>query len=150
MISQYTKLLMLLLQDAVLVNFEYWGEFIIRLQRDEAKRLPELREWFGERRIPPLFCLRLRGEWWVGQKEKWEMSVQQFPMKGAPPMPIEAPLQASTLVMLLDIEISGSRVDQNGNLVLVLSDGQIITVRGTEEQWTESWFLASNRRPRKR
>ncbi len=106
MISQYTKLLMLLLQDAVLVNFEYWGEFIIRLQRDEAKRLPELREWFGERRIPPLFCLRLRGEWWVGQKEKWEMSVQQFPMKGAPPMPIEAPLQASTLVMLLDIEIS--------------------------------------------
>jgi hypothetical protein len=125
----------------VIANFEYWGEFIIRLQRDEAKRHPALREWFGERRIPSLFCLRLRGRWWIGEQEKWALSVQQFPMKAAPPMPIETALQASTLIMMLDSGISRADVDENSNITIALSDGRVMTVQGKNEEREESWFL---------
>jgi hypothetical protein len=141
MINQYVMLLSLLLQDAVVANFEYWGEFIVRLQRDNAKLSSALREWFGENRIPPMFCLRLRGTWWVGEEEQWALSVQKFPMKGVPPIPLEAPLQASTLMTMLDCEISEVRVDESSNLALVLSDGRVIAVQGRNEEWEESWFL---------
>jgi hypothetical protein len=125
----------------VIANFEYWGEFIVRLQRDEAKRHPGLRDWFGEGRIPSLFCLRLRGKWWIGEKEKWALSLQQFPMKGVPPIPLEAPLQASALMMMLDSEITAVRVDEDSNLTLILSDGKIIAIQGINEEWEESWLL---------
>ena len=141
MTEQYVRLLTLLLQEAVIANFEYWGEFIVRFQRDEAKRHPALREWFGERRIPSLFCLRLRGNWWIGEPDQWAMSVQQFPMKAAPPMPIETALQASTLIMMLDSEISRVEVGENSNISLVLADGRAMTVQGTNEEWEESWLL---------
>jgi hypothetical protein len=138
---QCIKLLTLLLQDAVIANFEYWSEFILRIQRDEARRPQALQDWFGESRIPSLFCLRLRGKWRIGNKQDWAASVQQFPMKGVTPVPAEAPLQASTLMMLLGIEISSVRVDENGELTLVLTDGRLLTVEGVNEEWEESWFL---------
>jgi hypothetical protein len=52
MTNRYVRLLTLLLQDAAIANFEYWAEFIIRLQRDNAEHHPALAEWFGERRVP--------------------------------------------------------------------------------------------------
>jgi hypothetical protein len=81
MTNQNVRVLTLLLQGAVIANFEYWGEFIIRFQRDDAKRSSELRQWFGEGRVPPMFCLRLRGKWWIGGEEEWALIVQQFPMR---------------------------------------------------------------------
>jgi hypothetical protein len=141
MTNQYVMLLTLLLQDAVIANFEYWGEFIVRLQRDDAKRSAELREWFGEIRIPSMFCLRLRGKWWIGDKDSWVLSVQRFPMKGVAPIPPEAPLQASILMTILDNGISKLRVDEDGTLALVLLDGRVIAVQGTNEELEESWFL---------
>ena len=138
---QYVKLLALLLQNAVIANFEYWSEFILRIQRDEAQRSQALHDWFGESRIPSLFCLRLRGKWRIGEPQEWAMAVQQFQMKGITPMPAEAPLQASTLMLLLGIEILEVRVDENGGLTLVLSDGRLLIVEGLNEEWEESWFL---------
>lgn len=141
MSEELLRLLALLIEEAVIANFEYWGEFIIRLQRDDAKRLTSLREWFGGRRIPSIFCLRLRAEWWVGERAKWTQAVQQFPMKAAPPMPVETALQASTLVMMLDCEVTRVIVSENSDLMLILSDGRRVTVRSTSERWDESWFL---------
>ncbi len=139
--NRYVRLLTLLLQDAEIANFEYWGEFILRIQRDNAKTNPGLQEWFGARRIPPLFCLRLRGKWWVGEEKQWELSVQQFPVKGVAPIAKEAPLQASTIMMMLGCEISAIRANKNSDLTLVLSDGRLVTIAGTNEEWAESWFL---------
>lgn len=139
--NRYIELLTLLLQDAVIANFEYWSEFIIRIQRDGAKKHPALEALFGELRIPPLFCLRLRGKWWIGEEQSWETSVQQFPIKGVSPMPLEAPLQASTLLMMLDNQISAVRVNEKSDLTLVLSDGRLLTVQGKGGEWEESWFL---------
>ena len=141
MADQYVRLITLLLERAEIANFEYWAEFIIRLQRDEANTPLALREWFGGRRIPPLFCLRLRGKWWIGAREEWSASLQQFPVKGTPPIPPEAPLQASTLMTLLGLAISTLRVNDGGGIALVLSDGRVVNIEGTNPEWNESWFL---------
>jgi len=138
---QYVKLLTLLLQDAVIANFEYWSEFVLRIQRDEARRPKALQDWFGQSRIPSLFCLRLRGNWRIGEQQEWALAVQQFPMKGVTPMSEEAPLQASSLMMMLGIEISAVRVGADSELTLLLADGRILTVEGINEEWGESWFL---------
>ena len=53
----------------------------------------------------------------------------------------EAPLQASSLMMMLGIEISAVRVGADSELTLVLADGRILTVEGINEEWEESWFL---------
>jgi hypothetical protein len=139
--NQYIELLTLLLQNAVIANFEYWSEFIIRIQRDAATNDPTLQAWFGELRIPPLFCLRLRSKWWIGEEQNWEMLVRQFPIKGVSPISVEAPLQASTLLMMLENRISAVRVNEKSDLTLVLSDGRLLTAVGTGGEWEESWFL---------
>ncbi|UWZ84341.1 hypothetical protein [Occallatibacter riparius] len=141
MAEPYVRLLTLLLEGAEIANFEYWAEFIIRLQRDESTTRSALREWFGERRIPPLFCVRLRGRWWIGSEEEWSTSLKQFPFKGVPPIPLEAPLQASTLMTMLGLGISSLRVNESGGLTLILSDGRVVNIQGTNPEWAESWFL---------
>jgi len=141
MTNRYLQLLTLLLQDAEIANFESWVEFIIRFQRDNTKRNPALQKWFGDRRIPPMFCLRLRGKWWIGDEETWALSVEQFPLKGVPPLAPEAPLQASSLMMILGTGISALRVDGGSNPTFVLSDGRVVRVKGTNKEWEESWFL---------
>ena len=138
---QYVRLLTLLLNEAMIANFEFWSEFVLRIQRDEARRSQALQDWFGESRIPSLFCLRLRAKWRIGDQRKWALAVQQFPMKGVTPIPEEAPLQASSLMMMLGIEISAVRVDENSALTLALADGRTLTVEGVNEEWGESWFL---------
>jgi hypothetical protein len=62
-------------------------------------------------------------------------------MKAAAPMPIETPLQASTLIMMLGSQISRVEVGENSNVSIALSDGRVLTVQGVNEQWEESWFL---------
>lgn len=139
--NEYVELLSLLIQDAAIANFDYWSEFILRIQRDDAQRSEELRNWFGENRIPSLFCLRLRAKWRIGEKQEWEKSVRDFPIKGIPPIPEEAPLQAGLLMMLLGCGIATIRLDESSGLTLVLSDGRLLTVAGINEDWEESWFL---------
>ena len=140
-VNEYAKLLRSLVQDARIANFEYWSEFILRIQRDDAERCQELREWFGKNRIPSLFCLRLRSKWHIGEEQEWKRSVEMFPIKGISPIPEEAPLQASLLMMLLDCDISGVHIDQDGSLTLILSDGRSLKINGKNDDWEESWFF---------
>jgi hypothetical protein len=136
------ELLKLLLQDSVIATFEYWSEFIVRFQRDERTKHPALKQMFGEMRIPPLFCLRLRNSWWIGDRQRWETSVLAFPLKGAHPIPPEAPMQAGILLtMLYKTQVSTVITDENLDLRLDLSDGRSITIQSVGGQWPESWFL---------
>lgn len=139
--NKYIEVLTALLKESIIANFEYWSEFIIRIQRDEAVKGPALRAMFADHRIPSMFCLRLRGRWWVGDEREWETSVQQFPIKGTAKVPIEAPLQASSLMTMLDVRISDVEVNQACDLELILSDGRILTVQGMGGEWEESWLL---------
>ena len=139
--SQYARLLSLLLEGSVIANFEYWSEFILRIQRDEAATHPALRQMFGSLRIPPLFCLRLRGTWWIGQRQDWELAVQRFPLKGTSPIAPEAPMQAAILITELGKQISALRVGENCDLTLDISDGSSIVVQGTGGGWDEAWIL---------
>lgn len=139
--NQYITLLTLLLQDSVIASLEYWSEFILRIQRDEARRHPILENMFSGVRIPSLLCLRMRSEWWVGERPEWENLVKGFPMKGISPLLPEAPLQASTLMTMLGTEISEVVVDERSDLRLNLTDGRSVLVKGTCGAWEESWFL---------
>jgi hypothetical protein len=139
--NQYERLLTLILQNSVLATFEYWSEFILKIQRDGHTRHAGLNEMFGSLRIPSIFCLRLRGTWRIGRQEEWDLAVQQFPLKGAPPVPFEAPMQASLLITKLGKEISAVTVSKNSDLILGLSDGSSIIVSGVGGGWDESWLL---------
>jgi hypothetical protein len=139
--NQNARLLTLLLQNSVIANFEYWSEFILRIQRDEAARHPALTEMFGGIRIPPLFCLRLRGIWRIGRLQEWNVAVQEFPIKGTPPVAVEAPLQASLLMTKLSEVISEVGVGEGGELTLELSDRSSIVIEGIGGGWDESWIL---------
>jgi hypothetical protein len=139
--NQFATLLTLLLQNSVLATFEYWGEFILGIQRDNAVRHPALTVMFGGLRIPPYFRLRLRGVWRIGQLREWNLAVQQFPLKGISPIAVEAPLQASLLITKLDSVITEVRVSEVGDITLELSDGSSIFVVGVGGGWDESWFL---------
>ena len=139
--TQYVALLTLLLQETTLANFEYWSEFVLRIQRDETIRRPALQEMFGSMRIPLLLCLRLRGTWRIGQQQEWDLAVQRFPLKGIPPIAVEAPMQASLLMTKLDRKIVAVRVGEDSELTLALSDGSSIVVQGIGGGWDESWIL---------
>jgi hypothetical protein len=140
-VNDYVAVLNSILRDAEIVNFEYWSEFIIRIQRDNAKENPELRARFGATRIPPMFCLRLRGTWWIGDLPNWKASLETYPFRGAPPVKTEEPLQASTLMIKLGARILETSVNNNGDLTLILGDGSSLTVEGRGGQWEESWLL---------
>jgi hypothetical protein len=139
--NKYVVLLTLLLEGSVIANFEYWSEFILRIQRDEAARHPALREMFGNLRIPPLFCLRLRGTWWIGKRQEWQMAAQRFPLKGTPPIASEAPMQAGLLITKLGKEISAATVGENSELRVDISDGSSIVAPGIGGGWDEAWIL---------
>jgi hypothetical protein len=139
--NEFVSVLTLLLKNSVIANFEYWSEFVLRIQRDDANRHHALQEMFGSMRVPSLFCIRLRGTWWIGQHSEWDRDVESFPLKGVSPVALEAPMQAAVLVTKLGKEISTVKVGENGDLTLDISDGSSMFVQGTGGGWNESWFL---------
>lgn len=141
MMNVYVKLLTILLQNSVIANFEFWSEFVLRIQRDDAVRHPALQEMFGDLRVPSLFCLRLRGKWWIGPKQDWERAIQHFPLRAASPIADEGPMQAGVLMTKLGSEISAISVSEKGDLTLTLSDESSIVVEGLGGGWDESWIL---------
>jgi len=134
------RLLPLMLQDSVLANFEYWGDFVLRIQRDELIRHPDLQAMFPSSRIPSLLCLRLVNTWLGGEKQ-WQKSVENFPWKGTLPIPKEAPMQAALIMTLLDQRISRVEISNSGDLRLDFSDERSLTVRGRGGESEFSWLL---------
>jgi|SRR5579872_5904796 len=140
MSKEYIDVVRLLLKGANLVTFEYWSEFVIRIQRDEATRHPMLLSRWGNMRIPSLFCLRLRNAWWIGNETSWCAELSTFPIKGVRPIQLEGPLQAARLMQLLGREVTEIYVNGSSDLTLELVDERI-TVKGSDGEWEESWIL---------
>jgi hypothetical protein len=140
--NKYVEVLRLLLQNADISTFEYWGELVLRYERDVKNTPPELREIFGNTRIPPAVNLRLRNIWWLGNPDEWNKSVRDFPVQGLRPDHPETPFQAATLVnMMFRTRIAAVEVNDSSDLKLDLSDGRTLTVRGIGGEEEESWFL---------
>jgi hypothetical protein len=138
--NDYVHVLKSLLVGATVANFEYWSEFIIRVQRDVSPTKDLLNMW-GDIRIPPMFCLRLRNKWWVGSRDEWRRILAKFPIKSPPGIPEETPLQSSVLVAMLEAKILDICISQIGDLDISLSNGDELHVQGAGGQWDESWFL---------
>lgn len=129
-----------LLVGAEIANFEYWSEFIVRIQRDNSNRSAEIERLWEGTRIPPLFWLRLRSSWRVGDVEEWAARVSSFPIKRGSGYPIEGPLQASVLMQLLGEQIVDLSLATNGDLQIDLSHSWSLLISG-RSKWDESWML---------
>jgi hypothetical protein len=138
--SDYVHLMKSLLVGATASNFEYWSEFIIRMQR-EVQPTKDLLNIWGNVRIPPMFCLRLRNKWWVGSRDEWRKIMARFPIKSPPGFPEETSLQASVLVATLEAKVLDICISQTGDLDISFSNGDELHVQGAGGQWDESWFL---------
>ncbi len=136
--TDYSRELKSLIIHSTVANFEYWSEFIIRLQRniDASNDAPP-----GNGRIPPIFCLRLRNVWWVGNRDEWHNRINSFPIKSPPHIPEETPLQASVIVEMLESTVVDVYISQMGDLNISLSNGKQLHVQGANGMWEESWFL---------
>lgn len=138
--SEAVSLMKSLLVGATVANFEYWSEFIIRVQR-EVRPTKDLVNIWGDIRIPPMFCFRLRNEWWAGSIAEWRKLMAVFPIKSPPGIPEETPMQASMVVAMLEAKILDIFISQTGDLDIPLSNGDELHVQGAGGRWEESWFL---------
>ena len=73
----------------VISTFEYWSEFNLRVETDARLRQGSP--------IPPAFHLRLRANWWIGQKTYWDQRVAQFPIRARRTQSAD-PLRASLII----------------------------------------------------
>jgi len=131
----------LLFVGATIANFEYWSEFVLRIQREDSHRTDAIRKVWGDVRVPPLFCLRLRNAWWVGDQLQWEETVEQFPIKPPVGMPKDTTLQSSVAVQMLGATILDLKVTESGHLDIAISNGTKLHIEGRGGEWEESWIL---------
>lgn len=134
------EILKALFQGAQIANFEFWSEFVLRVQRDNTTPNRRVTELWGTLRIPSLFWFRLRSTWRVGDPVVWNETIDNFPIKAQPDRPPEETLQAARLMQLLGTTIDGIKIREEGELELSLSNGERLCVAGHSD-WFESWFI---------
>jgi len=130
-----------LLVGASISTFEYWSEFILRIQRNDGGTRPVALGRSTALRVPPVFCLRLRNTWWVGDRLQWEHMAEGFPIKSPPDFPRETTLQASIVTHLLSSTITDLRIGDLGDLEIILSSGDKLHVAGAGGKWDEAWII---------
>ena len=65
------RLLRVLFIGAEIETFEYWADFIVRLERNVSRDQQEIEhELIGG--VPSVLWLRLEADWWVGDRQRWE------------------------------------------------------------------------------
>jgi hypothetical protein len=138
--TEYVHTIKSLLVGATVANFEYWSDFIIRVQR-EVHPANEVSHILGDIRLPPMFCVRLRNKWWLGILDEWQQLIAKFPIKSPSGIAQETPLQASAIVAMLESTIIDISISETGDLEISLSSGDKLHAQGAGGQWEESWFI---------
>lgn len=135
------SVLQLILTTSRLVSFEFWSDFVLRLERPEKN--PADAEAFPATPIPQFFGLRLRGPWWVNHVQQWRQQLAAFPVDAAEGIPSDAPLQAAMLMHLIGAVIERVEIEEPGTLLLHCDNGDTIRISGTGTEEEESWMLES-------
>ena len=133
--------LQLLLTGSRLVSFEFWNDFVLRIER--ADSTPSGTEDFAARPIPQFFGLRLRGPWWVNNVQEWRQQLAAFPVQVAEGIPSDAALQAAMLMHLIGVTIEKTVLKEPGTLLLHCDNGDVIRIAGTGTEEEECWLLES-------
>jgi hypothetical protein len=66
--AEAQRFLRALFNGAEIATFEYWADFIVRLEREVPRDQQEIeRELLGG--VPSVLWLRLEADWWVGDRQ---------------------------------------------------------------------------------
>ena len=135
--EQAARILGNLFTGAEIVTFEYWADFILRIQRDTT---PKQHQW--DVRIPPIFCLRLEADWWVGERKQWDESQKVFPIRELRQFSTkDVPMRAAVIAQMLGSKISDVRVAFDGTLSILTTDNMSMTVPGVSQAFDYSWSV---------
>ena len=122
---------------AEIITFEYSADFILRVQRDTSPNQQQL-----DVRIPPIFCLRLEADWWVGDRELWDESQKLFPIRELRQFSTtDMPMRAAVIAQMLGSKILDVRIAFDGRLSILTTDKITLTVPGVSQGFDYSWSI---------
>jgi hypothetical protein len=135
--EQAAQILTNLFSRAEIVTFEYWADFIIRVQRNADPKQSQTSV-----RIPPIFCIRLESDWWVGDRKQWDEAKKQFPIRELRQYSTQGvPMRAAVIGQMLGSKITEVRVAVDGTLTILTTDNFTMTVPGVSRAVDYSWSV---------
>jgi len=129
-----------LLVGAELATFEYWADFIVRIERDiHREHSPTERQ---EIPTPSVVWLRLEADWWVGNREWWEAAKASFPIKQRRMHSTnDVPMKAAAIAQMIGSAITSVAVSSDGTLSVKTSDEVTFSVCGVSDAHEYSWSI---------
>jgi hypothetical protein len=135
--EQAAGILKTLFIGAEIITFEFWADFILRIQRGA---IPQQQQ--PKVTIPPIFCLRLESDWWVGDRKQWDESQKLFPIRELRRISAnEVPKRSAVIGQMLGSTITDLRVAADGTLTIYTSDDATLTVPGVSQAHDYSWSV---------
>jgi hypothetical protein len=127
-----------LLIGSEISTFEYWADFIIRLERDVSR--DSRQQLIGG--APSALWLRLEAEWRVGDQKHWDAKQASFPIQELRHFTTRnAPMKAAVIAQMVGSTITNIKVSSDGILEIETSDDVTLSVRGVSNSHDYSWSI---------
>jgi hypothetical protein len=122
-----------LLKGAHITAITVTGDFALEFTRDRSNEDGD---------VPLVVSLTLRSEWWIGDRDVWEQSLQtSVPLCGEPRIePHAVRAHALTWLYRSGAEVADISLSEDGTLIISTSVAELI-VPGQEDVFEESWIL---------
>jgi hypothetical protein len=139
--AEAQRLLRALFIGAEIATFEYWADFIVRLERNLPRDQQEIEhELIGG--VPSVLWLRLEADWWVGDRQRWEDAQASFPVQELRHLSSRnGPMKAAAIAQMLGAKITEIAVSSDGTLAIETSDKTTLSVTGVSDSPEHSWSI---------
>lgn len=119
-----------LLKNMVVVGFEYYAGFSVRLEREIRQGSP----------LPFQLDLELKGNWLIGDPQEWELEQSRLPQR---PVSVDQgePFKAYRLMSLVGAYVTEVMLDADGSLTLATSCNENLHIAGLEAIDEDSWVI---------
>lgn len=133
------RLLRALFIGAEIATFEYWADFIVRLERNVSRDQQEIELSGG---VPSVLWLRLEADWWIGDRKLWEDAQASFPVQELRHFSSRnAPMKAAAIAQMVGSAITDIAVSSDGTLAIETSDKTTLSVCGVSHSHEHSWSI---------
>lgn len=131
------------LGGAMLTGFRHFSSFTLQFEWQRPDPYTELRP-----QQPGAFGLQIWSNWWFGDRKEWNCSIQRRYKKLLLTRPnyllenVEDACRAYRLTLVQLLTISKADLQPTGDLCLVFSNGEEISVPGRTDACEDSWALS--------